>query len=243
VSQDQENRLDTAAGHSGKESWLKSARFNDWSLFYFIAAINSIAVIGYVPTQDLTTPLGLSEMIQCSVRVCVPILFVAFAASSCAQLAPSPFSRWLLRNRRSFGLAFAAGMGWQMVFILGLLFGHPEYYAENVFSGVSDFIIYRLGPYLFMTAMVISSFHPIRRKMNRRLWRAVHWSGIYYLWWVVEITYYDEVTVYDDRQIIDYIYVVMGAAAFLARATAWTQTKTKRWRAKARRSSRDSATA
>ncbi len=186
-----------------------------------IVAANSLAVIGYMPTQDLTVPRGLSEMIQCTVRVSVPLLFVAFAASSMPRLVPDPFRKWLLRNRRYFGLGFAAGFAWQMFFILWLAIGHPEYYAEEVFTGVSDFIIYRLGPYLFLVAMTITSFFPVRKKMNRKAWRALHWTGIYYLWWDVELTYWYEVSFYEDRQIIDYIYVTVGGLAYLARVGEW----------------------
>ncbi len=202
-------------------SILKSKYLNDWPLFYMIAAANSLAVIGYTFTQDLTVPRGLSEMIQCTVRVSVPLLFVAFAASSMPRLVPSPFRKWLLRNRRYFGLGFAAGFAWQMVFILWLAIGHPDYYAKEVFTGVSDFIIYRLGPYIFLVAMTITSFFPVRKKMNRKAWRALHWTGIYYLWWDVELTYWYEVTFYEDRQIIDYIYVTLGGLAYLARVGEW----------------------
>jgi sulfoxide reductase heme-binding subunit YedZ len=190
-----------------------------------IAAANSLAVIGYMPTQDLTVPLGLSEMIQCTVRVSVPLLFVAFAASSMPKFVPGPFRKWLMRNRRSFGLGFAAGFAWQLVFILWLAIAHPEYYAAEVFSGVSDFLIYRLGPYLFLAAMTITSFFPVRRKMNRKVWYALHWIGIYYLWWDVELTYWYEVTFYNDRQIIDYIYVTLGGLAYLARVSEWIRVR------------------
>ncbi len=186
-----------------------------------IAAANSVAVIGYTFTQDLTVPRGISAMIQCTVRVCVPLLFVAFAASSMPRLVPVSFRKWLLRNRRYFGLGFAAGFAWQMVFILWLAIGYPEFYAEEVFTSVSDFIIYRLGPYLFLTAMTITSFFPVRKKMNRKAWRALHWAGIYYLWWDVELTYWYEVSLYEDRQIIDYIYVTLGGLAYLARVGEW----------------------
>jgi hypothetical protein len=37
--------------------------------------------------------------------------------------------------------------------------------------------------------------------------------GISYLWWDVELTYWEEVTLYNDRQIIDYIYVTLGGPA------------------------------
>jgi DMSO/TMAO reductase YedYZ heme-binding membrane subunit len=167
-------------------------------------------------------------MIQCTVRVCVPFLFLAFVSSSMTKLAPAPLRKWLMRNRRHFGLAFTVGFAWQMLYILWLFFGHPEYYSENVYGGVESFLQYRFIPYLFLTAMTITSFHPVRRKMNRKLWSVLHWVGIYYLWYVVWITYWYEVTAYDDRQIIDYIYVVLGALAYLARVGEWI--RVREWR-------------
>lgn len=72
-------------------------------------------------------------MIQFWVRCCVPFLYLAFAASSINVLAPSRFSRWLLRNRRYVGLSFAAGMGWQLRFILWMLLGQRPYFMEEVY--------------------------------------------------------------------------------------------------------------
>ncbi len=199
---------------------LKSKHLNGWPLFYGIAGTISMAVIGYMPTQDLTVPRGVSEMIQCTVRLSVPFLFLAFAASSMAKLIPTAFCKWLMRNRRYFGLGFASGFAWQLFFILWLAIGHPDYFDEEVFTGVEDLIIYQLGPYTFLTAMTITSFHPVRRKMNQRAWKALHWVGIYWLWYVVELTYWYEVSDYEDRQIIDYIYVATGLLAYLLRVTA-----------------------
>ncbi len=211
-------------------SLLQSKRYNDWPLFYLIVTLNSLAVIGYMPTQELSTPHGLSEMIQCSVRLCVPLLFLSFASASIAGHVPRTLGNWLMRNRRYFGLGFAAGMGWQMFFILWLLWAHPEYYRENVYLGFEGFVIYRLGPYIFLAAMTITSLYPVRRKMNRKVWRLIHWIGIYYLWWDVELTYWEEVTLYDDRQIIDYVYVVLGGLAYLTRLIEWTRIRLGRLR-------------
>jgi sulfoxide reductase heme-binding subunit YedZ len=202
---------------------LKSKHLNDWPLFYWIVAINSLIVIGYMPTQDLTVPHGISEMIQCTVRACVPLLFVAFAASSLPQAVPAAFRRWLIRNRRYFGLGFAAGMGWQIVFILWMFVGHREYFMEHVYAP-SD-VIYRFIPYALLTAMTITSFHPVRRKMNRVAWNVLHWVGIYYLFYVIELTYWYEVSYYEDRQIIDYIYVTAGALAYLLRPAEWIRVR------------------
>lgn len=200
-----------------KLSVLKSKHLNNWRLFFLIFGINSLAMIGYMPTQDLSTPGGISEMIQASVRVCVPLLFLAFACSAIAAHSPKPIRQWLTRNRRSFGLGFAAGMGWQMFFILWILFFHTEYYVDEVYGGVRSFLVYRLGPYAFLTAMTITSFHPVRRKMNAKVWHLIHWFGIYYLWWDVTYTYFDEFMVYNDIQIVDYIYFALGMLGYFAR--------------------------
>ncbi len=145
---------------------LKSKRLNDWPLLYSIMAINSAAVLAYMTTQDLSGPRGVSEMIQCSVRLSVPFLYLAFAASSINVLVSSPFSRWLLRNRRYIGLSFAAGMGWQLFFILWMVTGYWEHYLEEVY--LLDDLYTQIPGYLLLFAMVTTSFHPVRRKMNRK---------------------------------------------------------------------------
>jgi DMSO/TMAO reductase YedYZ heme-binding membrane subunit len=58
--------------------------------------------------------------------------------------------------------------------------------------------------------MAITSFLPVRRQMNGKVWYLIHWLGIYYLRWDVQLTYWEEVTLYEDRQIIDSIYVTLG---------------------------------
>lgn len=201
-------------------SLLQSKRFNDWPLFYLIFAINSLAMIGYMQTQDLSTIRGLREMIQCSVRVSVPLLFLAFAASSIAPHVPSALRKWLIRNRRYFGLGFAAGFAWQLFFILLLLFGHTDHFKARVFTGFEDLVIYQLGPYSFLVAMTITSFFPVRKRMNRKVWYAIHWIGIYYLWWNVTLTYYEYLFLYGSNKIIDYIYFTL---AYLARVGEWTR--------------------
>lgn len=209
-------------------SILKHKWLNDWSLFYVFATINSAAIVLYLPTQDLSTPRGISEMIQWSVRLCVPLLFLAFVSSSIVRYVPRILRQWLTRNRRYFGLGFAFGMAWQLVFIFWLLFAHPDYYAESVYLGFKDFLIYRLGPYLFLIAMTITSFYSVRRKMNAKVWYAIHWVGIYYLWYDVQLTYWEEITIYKDYEIIDYIYVTLGGLAYLTRVLDWALVKYKK---------------
>jgi hypothetical protein len=198
---------------------LKSTHLNGWPLFYWLAGLNSAAVIAYMTTQNLSTPLGVSEMIQMSVRCAVPLLYLAFATSAMKVLFPSKFTRWLLRNRRSVGISYAAAMAWQLFFILWMWTGHWEYYTTEVYA-LED-ILFQVTGYLFILAMTISSFFPIRRRMNLLTWRALHKTGIYFLWFTVVITYYYELTYYDDRQVIDYIFAAAGVLAYLLRVAAW----------------------
>ena len=198
---------------------LKSKHLNGWPLLYWIVGINSAAVIAYMLTQDLSEPVGVSEMIQMTVRCSVPLLYLAFAASAMKVLFPSKFTRWLLRNRRSIGLSYAAAMAWQGFFILWMWTGHWEYYTEEVYS-LED-ILFQGPGYLIIFAMTMTSFLPVRRRMNPMHWRVLHKTGIYFLWFTVADTYYYELTYYGDIQVIDYIYVVAGLLAYLMRVAAW----------------------
>ena len=206
--------------------FLKSNRLNDWPLFYRIAGTNSLAVLAFLPTRDVSGPAGVSEMLQFSVRCCVPLLYLAFSASSLNVLFSSRFSIWLLRNRRMIGLSFAAGMGWQLVFILWLVVGHRDYYLEEVYW-LPDLYV-QIPGYLFLIAMTITSFHPVRRRMNRKVWRVLHWVGIYFVWYVLADTYRYEIFYYEDRQVIDYLYAAGGLAAILLRVAAWTKPRLMR---------------
>lgn len=202
---------------------LKSKRLNGWSLFYLIAGINSAAVIVYMPTQNLSEPYGVSEMIQMSVRCTVPMLYLSFVASALKTLFPGKFSRWLLSNRRYIGISYAASMMWQLFFILWMWIMHWEYYTDEVY-GLED-IIFQVGGYSFIFAMTVTSFFPVRKKMSPLQWSALHKTGIYWLWFTVAITYCYEITYYNDRQIIDYIYMIAGVLVYLLRVTAWGRSR------------------
>jgi len=204
-------------------SLLESKNLNGWRLLYWIAGVNSVAVIAYSATQDLSGPSGVSEMIQMSVRCTVPLLYLVFVASALNVVAPGTFSRWLLRNRRYFGLSYAATMCWQLVFILWMWAAHWEYYTEEVYD-LED-IIFQAGGYLIIFAMTITSFLPVRRKMTLLQWQVLHKTGIYWLWYTVTSTYVYEIFVYEDQQILDYFYMTAGVLVYLLRLAAWLQSR------------------
>jgi hypothetical protein len=64
--------------------------------------------------------------------------------------------------------------------------------------------------------------------MGRTQWRVLHWVGIYFLWYTVAATYYDEITYYQDRQVIDYIYAAAGGLTLVLRIAAWAKFRVNR---------------
>lgn len=200
---------------------VKHRWFNGWPLFGLIVIPLSAAVLLQMPRLDLANPLSISSLLQLSVRLAVPWLFLAFAASSLAAVYPSVLSRWLLRNRRIVGLCFAAGMAWQLLFICWLVFGHWGYYMTEDYN-LHD-LAEELPGYLVLAAMTVTSFKPGRTRLTAVQWRGLHKGGIYYLWFVVWTTYWFELFYYSDVQIIDTVYYWVGAAAWGVRVMAWSK--------------------
>ena len=204
---------------------LKRAALNKWGLFWLVTGPISVVMVVAMTVKDLTTGPGVSSMIQLSVRCAVPWLYIAFAASSIQTLFPGPFSRWLLRNRKYFGMCFAAAMAWQGLFILWLVFGHTDYYVNQVY--VLRDAIEGVGGYAFLLAMTVTSFPRGRRLLTARQWRTLHLSGIYFLWAYAFSVYWWSLFYYSNPVPLDYIYYSAGLAAWVVRAAAWSRKRAK----------------
>jgi sulfoxide reductase heme-binding subunit YedZ len=200
---------------------LKNRVINGWNLFSLIMVPISLVVLMATTRVDLSRGEDISSLIQLSVRCSVPWLYLAFSASSLHLLFPGAFSRWLMRNRRIVGLCFAGGMAWQLAFILWMVIGFPNYYANEVYL-LSDIVI-QIPGYVFLIAMTLTSFMPVRRKLSSKQWRTLHTTSIYFLWGTVWSTYWYELYYYGDIQLIDYIYYWTGFIAWLLRLLAWSR--------------------
>jgi sulfoxide reductase heme-binding subunit YedZ len=201
---------------------LRREALNEWNLFGLIMIpLSLVIVMTATVATDLSSPSGVSSLLQLSVRCSVPWLYLAFAASSLHMLLGNEFSRWLLRNRRIFGLCFAGGMAWQLTFILWMLIGHWGYYMDEAYA-LAD-LSTQIPGYIVLIAMASTSFKPVRRKLRPAHWRRLHKIGIYYLWGVVWSTYWYELYYYDDIQIIDYLYYWAGFLAWGTRIGAWSR--------------------
>lgn len=194
---------------------------NAWNLFLLITLPISATMLVAMSGADLSSAEAVSSMIRLSVRCAVPLLYIAFAASSVQALFPGPSGRWLMRNRKYLGLSFAAAMAWQAFFIVWLVTVHTDYYLNEVYV-LRDVIEGVIG-YLFLVAMTLTSFSWGRKRLNARQWRLLHLSGIYFLWAYAFSVYWWALFYYPNPLWLDHVYYWAGFLAWGLRAAAWSR--------------------
>jgi len=198
---------------------LKSKAINEWRLFWLISVPMSLVIVIEMLGADISTGPGVSTMIGFSVRFAVPFIFLVVAASSVQILFPGPFPMWWLRNRKYLGMCFAVAMAWQGTFILIMSVFFREYYYEEIFL-LRDELEGSIG-YIFLPAMVVTSFHFGRKHLSSTQWKLLHKSGIYFLFAYPFSVYWWNLSYYENPQPIDYVFYWSGFLAFTARIAAW----------------------
>ena len=198
---------------------LKNKAINEWRLFWLISVPMSLVIAIQMLGTDISTGPGVSTMIGYSVRFAVPFIFLVVAASSVQILFPGPLPMWWLRNRKYLGLCFAFAMAWQGTFILIMSVFFREYYFEDIYL-LRDELEGSIG-YIFLPAMVVTSFHFGRKYLSATQWKLLHRSGIYFLFAYPFSVYWWNLSYYENPQPIDYVFYWSGFLAFTARIAAW----------------------
>jgi len=198
---------------------LKNKAINEWRLFWLISIPMSLVIGIELIGTDMSTGPGVSTMIGFSVRFAVPFIFLVVAASSVQILFPGPFPTWWLRNRKYLGMCFAVAMAWQGTFILIMSNFFREYYFEDVYL-LRDELEGSIG-YIFLPAMVVTSFHFGRKHLSPKQWKLLHKSAIYFLFAYPFSVYWWNLYYYENPEPIDYVYYWSGFLAFAVRIAAW----------------------
>ena len=202
---------------------LKNKAINQWRLFWLISIPMCIVIVIAMIGADMYTGAGVSTLIGFSVRLAVPFIFLVVAISSVQTLFPGPFSMWLLRNRKYIGMCFAVVMAWQGLFIFIMSYFFREYYFADVYF-FRDELEGSIG-YIFLPAMVVTSFEFGRKHLSPKQWKLLHKSGIYFLWAYAFSTYWwslcNGLSCYKNPVLLDYIYYSVGFLAFALRIVAW----------------------
>jgi hypothetical protein len=140
-------------------------------------------------------------------------------------LFPGPFPMWWLRNRKYIGLCFAVAMAWQGLFIFIMSNFFRGYYYEDIYL-LRDELEGSVG-YIFLTAMVLTSFQFGRKFLTSKQWKLLHKSGIYFLFAYPFSVYWWNLSYYENPQAIDYVFYWSGFLAFTLRIAAWGKQRQK----------------
>jgi methionine sulfoxide reductase heme-binding subunit len=123
---------------------------------------------------------GLGVVIRMTARAAVLLFLPVFAASSLRRFHRSPFTAWLLRNRRYLGVSFAV-----------VHFTHLGVLAASAIRAPTEFFarngnLATLGggglAYLLLAAMTVTSFDRTAAWLGRAWWSRLHLAGMYLLW-------------------------------------------------------------
>jgi DMSO/TMAO reductase YedYZ heme-binding membrane subunit len=158
-----------------------------WRLYWMLAAAMGVAVAMPMFWLNLSTEAGMAALTAHVARCSVPAFVVAFAAGPLARRWPGPWTRWMLSNRRYFGLAYALGMTWQAVSFVALGIHYPSFFRQDLASPV----VYVLGggPYVLLVLMVLTSFRFGARHLTPRAWRMLHSAGMRVFGAIITYTY------------------------------------------------------
>ena len=199
-------------------SVLQQRLLNGWPLFFIIAVFSALIMTVGIWSIGVTTAEETVALLRLSVQISAPWIYITFIASALVKLFPSKTSRWVLRNRRYFGLSFAAAMGWQMLFIIVLFSAYMPYYMEELHK-TSDLIL-RTAAYIVLFALTITSFYPVRRRMRQQHWRWLHLFGVWLMFLSIWVSYASIVFI-EQPTSIAYVMFVLGSIVLIMRLAAY----------------------
>jgi len=138
------------------------------ALFLAAAVMSAVSSAGaYV--------LALDTLMAPTADAAFLLFFFTFTASSLARIAPTPTTRFLLRNRRYIGLSFALVMATHLVLVLSNL----------MMTNATKPLVFLVGggvAYAFLGLMVLTSNNAAVRALGAKRWKRLHKTGSYILW-------------------------------------------------------------
>jgi DMSO/TMAO reductase YedYZ heme-binding membrane subunit len=147
-----------------------------------------------------------------------PLFLITFVASSLVRLFPNPTTRALIRQRRWWGLGFAA------CFFLHLV-------ALLVYNGLRDnfppvgLLDEGVVAYAVLLAMVLTSTSAARRKLGR-WWHVLHSLGMWGFFFIFVVAFYFDALL--KSEVPEFApfsepYTLPGMAALALRIAVWSK--------------------
>ncbi|MFQ5609437.1 MAG: ferric reductase-like transmembrane domain-containing protein [Woeseiaceae bacterium] len=197
-----------------------SSNAKNWTILFGVGI--STALYSWLFLDNLGhEPDNVRTLLRLTARIAFFVYVIVFVARPLRQLLPVDTSRWLLSERRSFGLAFGAIMTVHLGLILYRASIDPDFSVP--FPGsIPGMIAYSL-----LLLMLITSFNTPARAFGPRRWRILHKTGLYYfgvLFLATLLPWSVDQLVSPERL----WFSILTAAALLIRLTAYFAQRKKR---------------
>jgi DMSO/TMAO reductase YedYZ heme-binding membrane subunit len=152
-------------------------------------------------------------------RAGFPVFLIAYSASALARLWPGGLTKALLRERRWWGLGFAAS---HTVHLYALV--TYNMLRDEVPTVVT--IIGGGGAYAILYVMAFTSNDTAMRALGAN-WKRIHTLGIHWLWFIFTFSYFGRVA---EGQELPYsaITLTLAILALGLRIAAWRKTRSRR---------------
>ena len=183
---------------------------------WLLLAATVTAMVAIILTMDGGVE-GVRLVIRATARTSLALFLIAFTASSLMRLWPGDATRWIVRNRRWFGLGFAWSHLLHLLAILWL-FGN---YAGQVPAPPMATLVGGSIAYVFIALMAATSFDGAVRWMGARNWQRLHKVGVWYVW-IVFMTSYGKRAVLMPEYIPPVVLLVVAATLRFA----WKRART-----------------
>ena len=150
-----------------------------WPLALGLVAGLAALLIGLQTGTDAADQWGRAA--RWTARVGLPIFLTTYLAYSLARLWPAPLTRALWRDRRWWGLGFAACHAVHFVALVKAIeaSGEQRTFASLIPGG---------SAYLVLVLMTLTSSDVAMRGLGRN-WKRLHTFGIHYVWLIFALAY------------------------------------------------------
>lgn len=155
-----------------------------------------------------------SRAARWTARIGLPLFLLAYLASSLERLWPSALTRTIWRDRRWWGLGFAACHTVHLYALVRALdaSGEQRTFASLIPGGTAYVVIF---------LMALTSNDAAMRVLGKN-WRRLHRFGVHYIWLIFTLAYAGRVISADTRP--EALYgVILCLAALGIRIAAWRQ--------------------
>jgi DMSO/TMAO reductase YedYZ heme-binding membrane subunit len=155
----------------------KKAIFDGWTLFWMLSGLVLLMSAGLLVTAGVGTD-GIRLVIRATARSSLLLFLVAFLASPAATLRAGPAQQWLVRNRRSFGLAFAMSHAIHLLAIVVLARTDPATFA---LLSTRTSIVAGSAAYVVIGLLAATSFDAMVARLGAMRWKRLHRFGLWFV--------------------------------------------------------------